>query len=98
MIVHTVSLKWKDGVGQDEIAAVDRALDGLAALPGVESMLRGENLGLNPATAASCDYTFSVRLTDADAFGAYLEHPDHLALGRLLAPLIAARMSAQLNV
>ncbi len=97
MIVHNVSLKWKEGVGPDDVAAVDAALDRLAGLPGVESMLRGANLGLNPATAATCDYAFSVRLADREAFQAYLGHPDHAALGVMLAPLVEGRMSAQLS-
>jgi hypothetical protein len=97
MIVHTVSLKWNDAVGPAEIAAVDAALAQLAALPGVEDLLHGENLGLNPATAATCDYAFTVRLTDESAFQAYLSHPDHAALGTLLTPLIESRMSAQLR-
>jgi hypothetical protein len=97
MIVHSVSLKWNDGVGPAEIAAVDAALDQLAGLEGVEGLLRGKNLGLNPATAATCDYAFTVRLADEGAFQAYLAHPDHAALGNLLAPLVAERMSAQLQ-
>jgi len=79
------------------VAEVDAALKSLAALDGVEALLHGENLGLNPATAATCDYAFTVRLVDEAAFQAYLAHPDHVALGELLAPLIAERMSAQLR-
>jgi len=97
MIVHNVSLRWNANVTPADVAEVDAALDGLAALDGVESLLRGPNLGLNPATAATCDYAFTVRLTDEEAFAAYLAHPDHIALGELLAPLVAERMSAQLR-
>jgi len=97
MIVHTVSLKWNANVAPADVAEVDAALDGLAALDGVEGLLRGPNLGLNPATAATCDYAFTVRLADESAFEAYLAHPDHVAVGELLAPLVAARMSAQLR-
>jgi hypothetical protein len=97
MIVHTVSLKWNGNVTPADVAEVEAALDGLAALPGVEKLLHGENLGLSPATASTCDYAFTVRLTDEAAFAAYLAHPDHAALGNLLAPLVAARMSAQLR-
>jgi hypothetical protein len=97
MIVHTVSLKWNANVTPADVAEVAAALDGLTNLPGVEELLHGENLGLNPATAATCDYAFTVRLTDEAAFQAYLAHPDHAAVGELLAPLVAARMSAQLR-
>lgn len=96
MVLHNVSMKWKDDVGPEQIAAVSAALDRLAALAEVESLLHGENLGLNPATAASCDYAFSVRLEGPAAFRAYLAHPAHAELGELLAPLIAERMSAQI--
>jgi hypothetical protein len=97
MIVHNVSIKWNANVGPADIAEVDAALDALPTLDGVESLLRGPNLGLNPATASTCDYAFTVRLADESAFAAYLSHPDHVALGELLAPLVAARMSAQLR-
>jgi hypothetical protein len=97
MIVHNVSLKWNPNVTPADIAEVDAALDGLAGLDGVESLLHGENLGLNPATASTCDYAFTVHLTDESAFQAYLSHPDHVALGELLAPLVGERMSAQLR-
>jgi len=97
MIVHVVSLKWAGGVGEEEIAMVERALDGLAELPGVESLVRGPNLGFNPRTAATCDYGFVVRLTDAAAMRAYMDHPRHLELGERLAPLLAGLMSLQLE-
>ena len=97
MIVHNVSLKWNANVGPADLAEVDAALDGLATLPGVESLLRGKNLGLSPATASTCDYAFTVRLTDESAFAAYLAHPEHVALAELLGSLVAERMSAQLR-
>jgi hypothetical protein len=97
MIVHTVSLKWNANVAAADVEEVDAALQKLAALPEVESLLHGANLGLNPATAATCDYTFTVHLTDESAFKSYLSHPDHAVLGELLAPLVAERMSAQLR-
>lgn len=97
MIVHNVSLKWNPNVTPADIAEVDDALDALAALPCVEGILHGPNLGLNPATAATCDYAFTVRLTDESAFADYLAHPDHIALGERLISLAAARMSAQLR-
>ncbi len=96
MIVHNVSLKWNADVGPADIAEVEAALDRLVGLDGVESLLRGENLGLSPATASTCDYAFTVRLKDEESFAAYLAHPDHIALAELLGPLAAARMSAQL--
>jgi hypothetical protein len=97
MIVHNVSLKWNANVGPADIAEVDAALTALASLPGVEQLLHGPNLGLNPATAATCDYAFTVHLTDEPAFQAYLAHPSHIALGELLVPLADTRMSAQLR-
>lgn len=97
MIVHNVSLKWNANVTPADVAEVDAALDALARLDGVEGILHGENLGLNPATAATCDYAFTVRLKDEASFAEYLAHPDHIALGELLIPMAAARMSAQLH-
>ena len=97
MIVHTVSLKWNENVTPADVAEVEAALDGLPTLGAVEELLHGENLGLNPATAATCDYAFTVRLKDEASFAAYLAHPDHVAVGELLGPLVAARMSTQLR-
>lgn len=97
MIVHNVSLRWNANVGPADVDEVAEALDGLAALDLVESLIHGKNLGLNPATAATCDYAFTVHLADEAAFAAYLAHPDHLSLVELLAPLVAERMSAQLR-
>jgi hypothetical protein len=97
MIVHNVSLKWNPNVGPADIAEVSEALDALSTFPGVTHLIHGRNLGLNPATAATCDYAFTVHLTDESAFQAYLAHPDHVSLGELLVPLVAQRMSAQLS-
>ena len=97
MILHVVSLKWAEGVGEADVAGVEAALDGLAALPGVESLVRGANLGFNPKTAATCDYGFVLRLADAEAMRAYMEHPRHVELGVRLAPLVESLKSLQLE-
>jgi Stress responsive A/B Barrel Domain len=97
MIVHCVSIKWSEGTGEERVAAVTAALDEIAELPVVESLVRGPNLGFNPKTAGTCDYGFVVGLADAEAMRSYLDHPRHRALGELLAPLVASLMSLQLE-
>jgi Stress responsive A/B Barrel Domain len=97
MIVHCVSIKWGEAAGEEQVANFTAALDAIAQLPVVESLVRGPNLGFNPKTAATCDYGFVVHLADAEAMRSYLDHPQHQALGELLAPLVTSLTSLQLE-
>ena len=97
MIVHCVSIKWSEAAGEEQIAAFTAALEALAELPSVESLVQGPNLGFNPKTAGTCDYGFVVKLADAEAMRSYLDDPRHQAVGELLAPLVASLMSLQLE-
>jgi hypothetical protein len=97
MIVHVVSLKWVGGVDEQQIATFTAGLDAIAQLPVVESLVRGPNLGFNPKTAATCDYGFVVHMADAEAMRSYLDHPQHQALGEMLAPLVESLTSLQLE-
>lgn len=97
MIVHCVSIKWSEAAGEEQIAAFTTALEEIAELPVVESLVCGPNLGFNPKTAGTCDYGFVVHLADPEAMRSYLDHPQHQALAALLAPLVASLTSLQLE-
>lgn len=94
MLIHCVSVKFKDATTPDQVAAFDTAL---TALPGQIDLIRrtrhGRDLGQRPTNA---DYALVSEFADAQAFYAYLEHPAHQALARdHLLPLAESVHSTQ---
>ena len=94
MLVHCVSVKFKDATTPDQVAAFDTAL---AALPGQIDLIRrtrhGRDLGQRPTNA---DYALVSEFADTESFYAYLEHPAHQALARdHLLPLAESFHSTQ---
>jgi hypothetical protein len=94
MLIHCVTVKFKDAATPDQVAALDAAL---AALPGQIDLIRrtrhGRDLGERPTNA---DYALVSEFAHAEAFYAYLEHPAHQALVRdHLIPLADSFHSAQ---
>lgn len=94
MLIHCVTVKFKDAATTEQVAAFDAAL---AALPGQIELIRrsrrGRDLGERPTNA---DYALVSEFPDAEAFYAYLEHPAHQALARdHLIPLAQSFHSTQ---
>lgn len=94
MLIHCVSVKFKDAATPAQVAAFDAAL---AALPDQIDVIRrtrhGRDLGETPANA---DYALVSEFADAEAFNAYRAHPAHQALVRdHLIPLAESVHSTQ---
>ncbi|MFC4945864.1 Dabb family protein [Pseudonocardia sp. GCM10023141] len=97
MLIHCVTVIFKESATSERVAAFDVAL---AALPAQIELIRetrhGRDLGERPTNA---DYALVTAFDDANAFHAYLEHPAHQAVVRdHLAPLADSFHSTQFLV
>lgn len=78
MIRHTVVFRLKHAAGSSEEEAFLRDADVLASIPGVD---RFEQLRqVSPKNDFA--FGFSMEFTDAAAYAAYNDHPDHVAFVR----------------
>ncbi len=76
MIIHTVLLKPKPGVSQEEIAAALHHVKNLQqAIPGILDVHVGANL--NGSNNKGFSYGFIMQFVDADHLKAYAPHPAH---------------------
>lgn len=84
MIRNVVSVRLRDGLSEEQQAAVDRALDGIAALrlPGQLSMSAGRDLNLREG---SWDAAIVSDWADADAYRNYDTHDEHNVYRSLIA-------------
>jgi len=97
VLIHCVTVKFKETATPEQVAAFDVAL---AALPAQIDLIRGtrhgRDLGERPTNA---HYALVTEFDDAAAFHAYLEHPAHQAVVRdHLAPLADSFHSTQFLV
>lgn len=85
---HVVSFKFKDSATQDQIREVESAFRALKTkIPQIEKLQWGTNNspeGLNKGFTHCWILTFA---SEADR-DAYLKHPDHVAFGKLLRPVL----------
>ena len=94
MLIHCVTIKFKDAATQEQVAAFNAALEALPAqIDFIRQTRHGRDLGERPTNA---DYALVSEFADAEAFYAYLEHPAHQALARdHLIPLAESFHSTQ---
>jgi hypothetical protein len=80
MLIHCVTLRFKESASADDIEAFAQAV---AALPGRLDFpihtRQGRDLGERPTNA---DYAIVTKFETVEDFAAYLVHPAHLALPR----------------
>lgn len=96
MLLHVVTYRWRDGVGDDQ---VERLLAALRELPGripqIRSYRFGSDLGLAELNG---DFAIVAEFDDEPAWRAYLEHPDHLEAVELVKVMVDARTAVQLRL
>lgn len=85
---HVVSFKFKDTASKDQIKEIEEAFRALKTkIPQIEKLQWGLNNspeGLNKGFTHCWILTFG---SEADR-DAYLKHPDHVAFGKLLRPVL----------
>ncbi len=85
MITHVVMIRFRAGVTDEAIRAIEQRIAALAGrIPGLESMETGRNF--SPEERAM-DLVLIARLTTREALAGYAIHPEHLAVIDALKPL-----------
>ncbi|WP_159499838.1 Dabb family protein [Microbacterium sp. 18062] len=97
MILHTVSFRWREGVTDDDVAALTDALGEMATrIPHLRSYVAAPNLRLRPGGA---DYGVVAIVDDAAALDAYLDHPAHIAVFKSrIERMLGERTATQLPI
>ncbi len=93
---HVAVFRWKDGVGDDDVARIDAALAALPAqIPSLRAYHHGADLGLGEGRwgygiVAECD--------DAEGWRAYDAHPAHQqVVVEVIHPCVAERAAVQIG-
>jgi hypothetical protein len=93
MFRHVVLLKWKAPLSPAQAESLDRALRDLSAH---STDIKAISHGPDPGVRKGCaDYTLVVDFEDADGWRGYSAHPDHKALGAVLAEIASDVQVAQ---
>jgi len=95
MILHIVLFKWKDGVSEAQIRALDAAMAKLpAAIPQVKSLHWGSDVRFRDGNA---DWGLAALFEDQAGWQAYQVHPEHQAVVQnMVVPLLASRTAIQM--
>jgi hypothetical protein len=94
MFRHVVMFTWKDGVGDDAVAAVSAGLDELPVkIDVIRSFAHGPDAGIN---AGNHHYVVVADFDSADDYVVYRDHPEHRAfIDTVLVPSLGARAAVQ---
>jgi Stress responsive A/B Barrel Domain len=93
MIQHVAGFTWKPGTTEEDVAALMAMLEALPGrVPAVREYRFGRDLELNPGTS---DFAVLALVDDAAGLAAYLEHPFHLEVRELIAPMAESRTAVQ---
>ena len=93
MIRHVVLFQFTDGTKPEQIDAYERRLLAyVATLSGVVSYRPARDARINPGTY---DFSIVAEFADEEAFRAYFDGDEHLAIQRDTASMFAAKTSSQ---
>jgi hypothetical protein len=94
VITHVAAFTWREGVTDDQIAAVEAGLATLPArIPSLASYRFGRDAGLS---AGNADFAVVASFDDVDGWRAYDTDPEHSRIrAEIIKPLIAQRAALQ---
>jgi hypothetical protein len=96
VIRHVSLLTFVDDVRDDQIAAIERALDGLPDRLPIRAYAFGRDLALNEGNAA---FGIVADFDDVGDYFAYRDDPEHQRiLAEIIKPVLASRTAAQYEV
>ncbi len=86
--------RWATGTTEDQVAELQRSLNGLPALiPALRDYRTGSDAGL---AAGNWDFVVVADVDDVEGWRAYIDHPAHQrVLIELLRPLLGERAAIQ---
>ena len=96
MLWHAVTYRFKDSVGEAEVAELVARLEELpAAIDSIHSYRFGSDLGL---TEGAGDFAVVAEFDDVDGWRTYRDHPRHRAVVELIGTMIEARTPVQFEL
>lgn len=101
MIRHIVLFKFKEEAGgktrAENVAATRAMLDGLPAK--IDLILESRTfVGTNGINDTNADLILVSDFESPEALAAYIDHPDHRAVGAFMGPLRESRMAIDLTL
>ena len=75
-VVHTVLIKLKDGVTDEQVEHLRSEIATLTSVPGVRTISSGRTF--TTARAGGYSFGISVELENKEALSVYASHPDHV--------------------
>ena len=96
MLCHAVTYRFKDSVGDAEIAELVARLEELAGeIDSIRSYRFGPDLGL---TEGGGDFAVVAEFYDADGWRTYFDHPRHREVMELIGTMIETRVPVQFEL
>ena len=98
MLRHVLLLKFKDGIGPEQVKTLDTAFRQLLSeIPAVAAAKVGPALGLRGSSGTPADYAITLDFRTPDDFAAYITDPRHQRFVKeSLSPLRESAWSAQI--
>ncbi|GAF01767.1 Dabb family protein [Saccharicrinis fermentans] len=92
MIRHTVLFKLQDfDTEEAKLNKLNELKSALESLPAKIDVVKGLVVGLNVNPAEKFDLALVVDVDSLEALALYNTHPDHVAVGKLLRPVLESR-------
>jgi len=96
VLCHAVTYRFRDSVGEREVAELMARLERLPGqIDAIRSYRFGRDLGL---TEGGGDFAIVAEFDDADGWRAYRDHPRHLEVVELIGDMIEARTPVQFEL
>jgi hypothetical protein len=96
VLCHAVTYRFRDWVGEEEVAELAARLE---QLPGHIDVIRsyrfGPDLGLSDGSG---DFAIVAEFDDADGWRTYRDHPRHREVVELIATMVEARTPVQFDL
>lgn len=93
MILHLVVFTWREGTTADDVARLEAAL---RLMPDLVPQLAQYHVGADLGLRGNADFGVAAVLAQDD-LAAYLDHPEHVRIGReLIGPILGTRSAVQI--
>jgi hypothetical protein len=96
MLCHAVTYRFRDSVGEGEVAELVARLEQLPGqIDAIRSYRFGSDLGLSEGGG---DFAIVAEFDDADGWRTYRDHPRHLEVVELIGTMVEARTPVQFEL